>query len=223
MDIVKMLTNMIPRAKTRKASGVRRATTRKHLKKIYEGMTGFGVNTSGYDPKYAVTYGEITEDGVDSLVKAFTGIQDISTYPSECRTFYDLGSGIGKNVYVVAASVPDIQSKGIELVKDRHNLAITAYNAIKDASIKQRIEFLNMSLFDRDLSDAAWIFVSNLCFVEGTNKEMAEKFAKELKPNTLVAISKSVPFPPDTFILVKKYPVPMTWDAKHEVYIYKRI
>lgn len=210
------------RNKTRKF-GVRRASTRKHMKKLYEGMTGYGVNTAGYDPKFAVTYGEIVEDGFEKLLRGFNDIQDISSYPPERRTFYDLGSGIGKTVYAVASLMPEIKTKGVEMVKDRHNVAMVAYNNIQNNHIKKRIEFINASLFDINVSDAAWIFISNLCFKDETNKETGEKLAKELAPNSIVAVSKSIPFPSDTFIMIKRCDVPMTWDANHQLYMYKKL
>jgi len=211
-----------PRIKTRKF-GVRRASTRKHLKKLYEGMTGYGVNTTGYDPKFAVTYGEILEEGFEKLLRGFNDIQDISSYPPERRTFYDLGSGIGKTVYAMASLVPEIKSKGIEMVKDRHNSAMVAYGNIQNETIKKRVEFINASMFDINISDAAWIFVSNLCYKDETNSELGEKCAKELAPNSLVAVSKTIVFPPDTFIMIKRIQVPMTWDPGHQLYVYKKL
>ena len=210
------------RIRTRKVNA-RRASTRKHLKRLYEGMSGHSVNTGGYDPKFSPIYGEITEDGVEKLIAGFSEIQDISLYPLQQRTFYDLGSGIGKNVFIVASLVPEIKSIGIELVKDRHDLAMKAYNNIKNKSIKSRIEIINGSFFDKNVSDAAWVFISNLCFSDAVNSELVEKLAKELAPNSLIAFSKSMAFPPDSFIMIKQFNVPMTWDVNHQVYLYKKL
>jgi len=184
-------------------------------------MSGSVADTSGYDPKYALTYGEITQKGIEKLVTIFNNKRDISTYPSDRRVFYDLGSGIGKNVIVVAMSVPSITSKGIELVKDRHTMAMTAYGSLSP-SLQERIQFTNGSLFDYNISDAAWIFISNLCFTAELNKELNQKLIKEAQINTLIACSKELELD-DSFHRFPKIQIPMTWSDDSELYFYVKL
>ena len=188
---------------------------------LYTNMSGSAADTSGYDPKYALTYGEITQKGIEKLVTIFNNKRDISTYPSDRRVFYDLGSGIGKNVIVVAISVPSITSKGIELVKDRHTMAMTAYGSLSP-SLQERIQFTNGSLFDYTISDAAWIFISNLCFTPELNKELNQKLIKEAQINTLIACSKPLELD-DSFHRFSNIHIPMTWSDDSELYFYVKL
>jgi hypothetical protein len=207
--------------KTRK-SGRRRAMTRKRIHKLFDGLSGNQVNITGYDPKYVLTYGEITPEGAELMIDAFEKHKPLASYPSDQRSFYDLGSGIGKMVLYMAAHVPAIMSKGIELVAERHEKAMVAFNMLKDKSVKKRIELICGSFMDRSLHDAAWIFVSNLCFSDAVCVEMAAKLAKEVRSGTLIVSSKSFSFPEDTFETLEKCSVPMTWNATHELHMYRR-
>ena len=107
--------------------------TRKQIKHIYKGINGYmnGYNDELYK-NHTTIYGEITLKGIEQLVKLFEKTQPIRTYPNNQQTFYDLGSGIGKNVIMVASLVPGIKSKGIELVKERHNKAMNVYHLFKN-------------------------------------------------------------------------------------------
>jgi predicted RNA methylase len=170
--------------------------------------------------QYATTYGEMTLKGIELLVKLFEKTQPRRIYPINHQTFYDLGSGLGKNVMMVASLVPGIKSKGIELVKERHNKAMIAYNALKNKS-KENIEFICGSFFDYNVSDAAWIFISNLCFTDEINKKLTEQLENQVKQNTLIACS--VELPVNTFKLIYTGSIPMTWEKNSALYLYKKL
>ena len=125
-----------------------RNATRKQIKRVYKGMDGYETNEK--HEQYVTTYGEMTLKGIELLIKLFEKSQPIRTYPINQQTFYDLGSGLGKNVMMVASLVPGIKSKGIELVKERHNKAMVAYNTFKNKS-KTNIEFICGSFFDYNI------------------------------------------------------------------------
>lgn len=190
--------------------------TRKNIKKFYKGMDGYTLETEKYDKKFNLTYGEITLGGIQKLVDIYNSICPIKSYSVERRVFYDLGSGVGKNVAMVA-SMENILSKGVEIVEDRHNTAIIAYNKM-NKSLQSRIEFINGSLFDIPLHNSAWIFVSNLLFSDELNKKLAKKLEKELQKNTLIGCSQEMQF--STIRLIKTVRIPMTWDKSSETYIY---
>ncbi len=209
--------------KTRKINRNRRNFTYKQIRKIYEPLSGFSVNTDGYDPKFHLTYGEITCDGSVELANIFTKLRPINNYSPEQRVFYDLGSGIGKNVVLLASLVPYLNAKGIELVKDRHDTAMSVYNNLTDKSLKKRIEFINGSFLDKQLGDAAWIFISNLCFSKEVQIELAEKLSKELRPQTLIACSQEFEFPEGLFTRLDKYTLPMSWNENSSVvFMYRK-
>ena len=122
---------------------------------------------------------------------------------------------------MVASLVPGIKSKGIELVKERHNKAMVAYNALKHKS-KENIEFICGSFFDYDISDAAWIFISNLCFTDEINKKLTEQLEKQVKQNALIACSVELPTN-DAFTLIYTGSIPMTWEKKSALYLYRKL
>ena len=196
-----------------------RNATRKQIKRIYKGMNGYADDE--IHEKYVTTYGEMTLKGIEQLVTLFEKTQPIQTYPNNQQTFYDLGSGLGKNVMMVASLVPGIKSKGIELVKERHNKAMVAYNALKHKS-KENIEFICGSFFDYNISDAAWIFISNLCFTDEINKKLTEQLEKQVQQNTLIACSVELPVN-DAFTLIYTGSIPMTWEKKSALYLYRKV
>jgi len=212
---------MSQRSSTRRARRRHSGYTHKHIKRIYGGMTGYMNDTSAYDSKFALTYGEVTLDGVKQLANIFQRQYPIATYPVSRRVFYDLGSGIGKNVIIMASLIPSIISKGIELVNERHNMAMTAYRNIKEQSVRSRVEFIHGSILDRSLSDAAWIYVSNLCFSSEINDQLSEKLGKELQVHALIVCSKPLDHP--SLRLIGKTTLSQTWSAESEAYVYEKV
>jgi hypothetical protein len=211
---------MSQRSTTRRARRRNSGYTHKHIKRIYGGMTGYMNDTSAYDSKFALTYGEVTLDGVKQLAHIFQR-HPITTYPVSRRVFYDLGSGIGKNVIMMASLVPSIISKGIELVNERHNMAMTAYRNIKEQSVRSRVEFIHGSILDRSLSDAAWIYISNLCFSSEINDQLSEKLGRELQVRALIVCSKPLNHP--SLRLIGQTKLSQTWSSESEAYVYEKI
>ena len=212
---------MSQRSSTRRARRRHSGYTHKHIKRMYGGMTGYMNDTSAYDSKFALTYGEVTLDGVKQLANIFQRQHPIATYPVSRRVFYDLGSGIGKIVITMASLVPSITSKGVELVNERHNMAMTAYRNIKEQSVRSRVEFIHGSMLDRSLSDAAWIYVSNLCFSSEINDQLSEKLGRELQVNALIVSSKPLDHP--SLQLIGKTTLSQTWSAESEAYVYEKV
>jgi hypothetical protein len=206
----------------------RRDTRRNHkliresIQAAYRGIEGYG-GDDDYKEKYDTTYGEITLAGIEKLIHVYRKTYPISKYPSGQRTFYDLGSGIGKNVMMVAGLVPELHAKGIEIVKDRHDKAMSVYHKYKSPS-KARITFINGSLYDYSIDDAAWIFISNLCFSQDMNNKLVSKIEKEAQPNTLIACSVQLPCKNTSNIhFLQNVIIPMTWNSDSAVYLYKKL
>jgi SAM-dependent methyltransferase len=199
---------------------VRVNKTRKQLRRLYENKSGYMNNLEKYKDHH-VTYGEVTQEGIEKLVSEFSKTP-ITTYDKNRRTFYDLGSGIGKNVIVVASLVPEIKSKGIEIVQERHDMAIQAHQQLKPKSLKDRVEFTCGSFMDINLQDAAWIYLSNLCFSENLNKQISAKLNKELGIHTMIACSKELHLPIKHYS-VERLNIPMSWDNNSMSYLYKKL
>jgi len=203
---------------TRRVKHHYRTGTRKHVQHIYKGIDGFGNDIE--DSKYATCYGEITLGGMERLTSIFQKLQPILSYPVERRVFYDLGSGVGKNVIMIASLIQAIKSKGIELVKERHEKAMKAYHTL-NKKVQSRVELIYGSFFDHSIHNSAWMFISNLCFSQEINKKLEEKLEKDVQSNTLIACSVELVLN-DTFELLGKFIIPMTWEKKSIVVIYRK-
>jgi len=223
--VVYLFSIIVMERKTRKVKrNSRCADTYKKILKVYEPLSGYSVNTDGYDSKHSLIYGELTNNGATELVNIFNKFKPIKTYPVEQRTFYDLGSGIGRIVFLIANLVPGLISKGIELVKGRHENAVKAYNKLSDSSLKKRVEFINGSFLDIPLQDAAWIYIANLCFSNEIKIELTKKLETEIRPNTLIACLSTFNFNKDIYEYLGNYKIPMSWNnSGSNVYLYRNI
>jgi SAM-dependent methyltransferase len=196
------------------------------LLEIYRGLDGFHSNTIGFQ-EYTTTYGEMTEAGIQILSEKFKTYAPLSKFPQDRRTFYDLGCGIGKIVVGVAILNPDIRAKGIEIIPDRIRQANNALQRIKTRSVASRVQFSQGSFIESTVSlrDACWIYISNLCFDETTQKIIASKLEAEVVPGCVIITSKEFPFStnPSRFDKVEASTnIPMTWSATSMCIVYRR-
>ena len=97
---------------------------------------------------------------------------------------YDLGSGDGR-IPITAAREYGARAVGIDIdpvrVREANNNLKQA--AAQDASIAQRVRFLNQDLFTTDISEAT---VVTLYLLPSLNIKLIPKLNKELKPGTRV-------------------------------------
>jgi SAM-dependent methyltransferase len=162
------------------------------------------------------TYGEITFDAVEELIKEF------KEYLTAKNTFFDLGSGTGKVCVQVALRTP-AKAIGVELSPTRCQAA----ENIKQELVKQKIlndtnklQFFEQNILDADLSNAAVIFLCSTCFSEELMLKLSDKIAQLPKP-VIVLTLKELPDPNNKFKLVKTFILPMTWSNNTNVYTYE--
>ena len=140
---------------------------REKLDKIYSTLvigevhnkTKFDLNKVG-----PAAYGEITQKGVDSLVKKFRG-----SFDENC-IFYDLGSGLGKMVLHIGLKYNVKKSIGIEFSKERHEHAINLKE--KYAQKNTNIKFFNESFFNHKPHDATIVYIDNSLHNSKLREEM---------------------------------------------------
>lgn len=209
--------------KTLKQKKKTKQFTRKNIEVIYKNLSGYNKNNQEVDKDVITTYGEMTIDGIEKLTTLLNSLHNVSDYPEDRQVFYDLGSGIGKIVITIASLVPNIKSVGVEIIKSRHSQALLALQKIKNVPVKNRISFILDSLYNTDLSNACWIYVSNLCFTNEMNDKLSQKLINETQLNTLIVCSMQFNLPENLFKLTGKYNIPMSWSNASNVYIYKRI
>lgn len=183
----------------------------------YKSTSGFGitdeerkkVNDAGGD----ATYGEITFDGLATLLKELQ--------LTDKDVFYDLGSGVGKVVVQVALTTP-ATATGVELCPSRAAKAAQIKNdlitrgALKN---KKKLTFIEGNIMDVPLSDATVIFMCSTCFSPELMKKLTDKLAR-LKKGTRILTLKEL-YPNKAFTLVKTLQVPMTWSSNSNVYWYE--
>jgi len=123
-------------------------------------------------------YGEITENGTNSMVNHF------KKYFNKDTVFYDLGSGLGKMVLHIGLQYNIKKSVGIELSKERHKAALTLKE--KYAPTNDKINFICKSFFDHDWSDATVIYIDNTMF----DNKINERIFNNIPPGCLVLCKK---------------------------------
>jgi len=190
--------------KTLKQKKKTKQFTRKNIEVIYKNLSGYNKNNQDVDKDVITTYGEMTIDGIEKLTTLLNSLHNVSDYPEDRQVFYDLGSGIGKIVITIASLVPSIKSVGVEIIKSRHSQALLALQKIKNVPVKNRISFILDSLYNTDLSNACWIYVSNLCFTNEMNDKLSQKLINETQLNTLIVCSMQFNLPENLFKLTGK-------------------
>jgi len=134
-------------------------------KKDYQNKTEFNEVSVG-----KATYGEITQKGVDELVKKF------KTYFTPDTVFYDLGSGLGKMVAHIGVKYNVKKSVGIEYSKERHKGALF----IQDNYTKQykNIEFICGNFISIGFSDSTVIYMDNTSYPDNLMDEIYNNIPK---------------------------------------------
>jgi SAM-dependent methyltransferase len=188
-----------------------------------------------------LTYGEITADGVRCLLHTLVSLRAFSQ--CRCReVFYDLGSGFGRLVLqlVLRCIIPDSSDKapvsfdarfrkvaGIELLTERHAIAVAAWSALKNNAAVQAgggsiptVEFLPGDILLADLSYTTVIYLSSLCFPEELLSECAAKL--DCQPNVHTVFTLKT-LPVTSFRLIDVCFVEMSWEPDVPVYLYERL
>ena len=182
---------------------------------IYNGLSGFQANTIGLT-HYATTYGEVTEHGIQTLSEKFRAITPLERAAS--RNFYDLGSGIGRLVVGLAILNPTLKAQGIEIVPDRARQAREAYQRIRNKAVANRVELHQGSFLEPkfNFQNAAWVFISNLCLDEQTQRDLLDRLEKTLPAGAAIICSKELPLAANSPIerVGDRFKVPMTWSAE---------
>lgn len=208
---------------TRKIVTTRKKTMKRsnNLSKIYEGLSGFGIDKNNY-PDHKITYGEVLPESVPVLYEIFSKYAPLTKISQPYRNFYDIGCGIGKLVIGIASHHSFLKATGVEIVPERVISANTALQRIRDDSLKKRIEFLCISMLDNSVnySNACWIFISNLCMTVEVNEKLFEKLGNEVKTGCIIVCSKS--HSNTNFEELNIVTLPMTWSITSKVYVYKK-
>jgi len=158
------------------------------------------------------TYGYITPEGLTTLLKGLR---------KQGRTFYDLGSGIGRPAVSVAMLFPQIEKiVGIEMSNQRHKESERILATLPEC-YKSKITFIHKNFLHPhiNLKDADIIWTSSLCFPQECLEQLGKKIDTETKPGTYVFSSKALIIPRAT--LTKIIRVKQSWKDDSKVHCYK--
>lgn len=162
------------------------------------------------------TYGEITFDAVEELIKEYKG------YLTEKNTFFDLGAGTGKVCAQIALRTP-AKAIGIELSPTRYQAAENIKQELLNKKIvtdKNKLQFFEQNILDADLNNASVIFLCSTCFSEELMKKLSDKIALLPKPVIVITL-KELSDANNKYQLIKTFILPMTWSNNTSVYVYK--
>lgn len=186
------------------------------VKKIYP-KTQFDKDKNADYTGHKITYGELSYEGLEEIFKHFNNNFD---------TFIDIGSGRGK-LCLYASGYPNIyKSVGIELVKERHNDAISLKEKLNNFPNVKKVQFINDDMFKIKINsfvnnNKVLIWISNLCFDDELNNKLFNKLTTEMPNGVIIACSKK----PENIKLefLGSIDVKMSWSEKSPVYLLKII
>jgi hypothetical protein len=191
---------------------------KKTIDSLFKGKTGFGINKKEIDliveKGSKATYGEILYDSMQTL------INDLKLTKND--VFYDLGSGIGKQVVQVYLATKVKKSCGIELSKTRFDYSEQVKNEMKKRKLIDRrrvLDFKYEDIVESDISDATVVYMCSTCYPAKLMENLTRKLEngkKNLRILTLKVLAKS-----KKFKLKKTYTLPMTWSKASNVYLYE--
>ncbi len=193
--------------------------TKDLIHSLYTSISGFNIPNEESElfnkEDAASTYGEITYEGVDQLLRTL--------HVTDHDVFYDLGSGVGKMVIQVCLDTPIKKSVGIELSGTRHADAMNIAEQLKKKNyIKQNkmLRFECKNILNADISDATIVYLASTCFSDECMKKVTKKLAT-LKKGLRVITLRKLP-DNEAFTLTATYNLPMTWSNQTPVYVYTK-
>jgi SAM-dependent methyltransferase len=143
-----------------------------NLKKIYNlsPFTEYKNKTDFTEEIGSPVYGELTQKGVDMVVK------HLQPYFNSKTIFYDLGSGLGKMVLHIGIQYGVKNAIGIEYSKERYQGSIS----LKENYAKnhKNISFFNTSIQNHNISDATIIYMDNTVYPGELCLEVYDKIKK---------------------------------------------
>ena len=151
---------------------------------------------------FETTYGEIIDTSkLYSIINTY--IKNTFSY-----NFYDFGSGYGK--IVIEYHNKFIKCCGIELLKERHIIAI-------NNNKHPNVYFINDNFFNFPLEKQYVLLINNLCLGEGTQKRLGLKILNTPKNNNLILVTKKIK--PLEKYYINFYLLECSWGFS-EVYVY---
>ena len=184
----------------------------------YEGTCGGSVamheNIRVAGKLESTVYGEITYEGMRLLAEKLALTSN--------DVFYDLGSGMGKLVSYLHLTTPVQKSIGIEMVGQRHSIALGVQEELRLAGLlnqRRELTFIHNNMRLEDFKGATVIYMSSLCFSDELMEALNQKFV-QLNPGLRIISLRPIPLHPQIVFIERTY-LPMTWTDRSPVYHYQ--
>ena len=164
----------------------------------------------------STVYGEITYEGMRLLAEKLALTRD--------DVFYDLGSGTGKLVCYLYLTTPVKNSIGIEMVGQRHCIALGVQEELRLAGLlnqRRELTFIHNNMRLEDFKGATVIYMASLCFLDELMEALNQKFAR-INPGLRIISLRPIPPHPQIVFIERTY-LPMTWTDRSVVYHYQLI
>eukprot|EP00743_Colponemidia_sp_Colp-15_P010522 GILK01011596.1.p1 GENE.GILK01011596.1~~GILK01011596.1.p1 ORF type:complete len:567 (-),score=61.01 GILK01011596.1:368-2068(-) len=144
--------------------------------------------------------------------------------------FWDLGCGVGKAVFAMALSHPDLQvCHGIELLDTLYRTAQEAadcYNdqvrgeLLKEGIASAPVHIHQADILQEDWSGADILYISSICFSDELLQAIATK-TERLKSGSCVVTLKDLRALTGSLRLIENFRVKMSW-GKSSCYVFER-
>lgn len=187
---------------------------------LYKNINGMTISNEARAklPSWYVghTYGEITYDGFSQMLTM--------AKPKKNEVFYDLGSGIGKGVFLAAMLTNFSKVIGIEIIKELYDASqhiLDDYKKLVQNNIlNQLIKFIHGDFNEADFSDADIIFINATCMRYEFNFPFMLKL-EQLKKGTRI-ITNTLSIQSEKYAIKNIGSVDFTW-GKEEVFIHEKL
>jgi hypothetical protein len=186
----------------------------KNLKEIYPSAKHDAKNLRNSYKDKIITYGEIEYDGIQNIFEHLHSINE-----RKINNFVDIGSGRGKIPLYMAALSNILKSVGIELVKERHDDALEIKNQLNEfEEIINKVNIINLS---DHIEGKTLVWLSNLCFPEELNNTIFRELINKLPQDSIISCSQKCSLVSSKLRLIETLQVPMSWNDRSTVYLYK--
>jgi hypothetical protein len=165
------------------------------IKQIYQNINGFSISQSSQHRKQykkdqessdPFTYREIHPNTLIAIL-------DNMEVPKGC--FYDLGSGVGKQVVIAAIYNKFTACIGVELLPELHQAAeIAKYKSkyILSKRIYEKICFHNQDILDYEIAKPAVVFMYSTCFSNNMLQLLAVKLSCMPRGTKIISVTKKL-------------------------------
>lgn len=197
-------------------------TIQRTVELLYKDIDGFSISQEAlahYPYFYTgFSYDEMSDESFYRILqKACPGSQDV---------FVDLGSGIGKKVFIAALGFTFSKAKGVEILPEVYKKSeqILAYYQKEFADYSSiSPEFLNTDFHDYDYSEGSIFFLSLTRYamdIELTGR--LGGILSQLKKGTKL-ITTAMPFPSGAYEIIECQPCTFLQSSDGEVFLSQKI